>query len=233
MRFSCSRAVLLLAAALLVPACSAKDRKNPPVITFTSPSGGDTNVAPAPVIYIRYDKDLDPATIPGTFILADTVGTISCTVTYHPALLEVRMVPNASLVPNRDHQVTILAGLQSTDGATVTVNLFFQFKTKTTADVTRPSSPTNFAVDAPSATQTSVNLTWTNSTDDVAVDHYDLFMSLTSGAQDYTNRLMTGATPQTVSGLTAGTTYYFVVRAVDAAGNTDLNTTEVAASTLP
>jgi hypothetical protein len=233
MRSCIVRAALLLVAALLVPACSTQKRKNPPVITFTSPSGGATNVAPAPVIYIRYDKDLDPATIPGSFILADTVGVINCSVTYYPALLEVRMIPNSSLVPDRDHQVTILAGIKSTDGAQVSANLFFQFHTKNTTDVTRPGSPTNLAVDVPSTTQSSVTLTWTNSTDDVGVDHYDVFMALSPGLEDYTSRLITGATPQPITGLAAGTTYYFVVRAVDAAGNTDTNTTEVVATTLP
>lgn len=40
-----------------------------------------------------------------------------------------------------------------------------------------------------------------------------------------------GVTTHTVTGLTANTKYYFVVRAVDASGNVDKNTTEVSATT--
>src|SRR4029079_18396595 len=108
-----------------------------------------------PVIYIRYDKALDQSTIPGSFILADTNTTIGCVVSYNPALFEVQMVPSGALAANMDHQVTILAGIKSTDGAQVGVNLFFQFKTAAAAtDGTRPSSPTSLAIVAGSITQT-------------------------------------------------------------------------------
>src|SRR5262249_4782850 len=161
----------------------------------------------APVIYIRYDKALNQSTIPGSFILADTGGTIGCTVSYNPALFEIQMVPNSALQSNMDHQVTILAGIKSTEGAEVTVNLFFQFKTATATDGTRPSSPTGLGIVGGSLTQTGVTLQWTASTDNVGVDHYDIFRAFTSATEDYTARLMVGASPQPIGGLVAGTTY--------------------------
>jgi len=231
------RLLLILAAVLLVPACSTQKRKNPPVIVFTSPASGASSVPRQPVIYIRYDKALDPSTVNSSqFLLADTVGTIACTVSYNPALFEVRMVPSVALGSSsaiKDYQVTVLAGVKSTEGAMVTVSLFFQFTTIISADSTRPTFLGDTTISTPS-TQTSLTLNWTDGSDDVAIDHYDIFMSLSSGAEDLTNRFTTaGGTPAVVTGLTAGTTYYFIVRAVDAAGNTDLNTTEATAATLP
>jgi chitodextrinase len=77
-------------------------------------------------------------------------------------------------------------------------------------DSTPPSTPTGLAVSA--ATQTSVSLGWSASTDNVGVAGYGVYKSGSlagSGA----------ATSYTVSGLVCGTSYPFSVDAFDAAGN--------------
>ena len=56
---------------------------------------------------------------------------------------------------------------------------------------------------------------------------YNVYLSTTSGGEDFTTPTVTtaaGALQTTVTGLTAGLRYYVVVRAVDAAGNSDANT---------
>lgn len=78
-------------------------------------------------------------------------------------------------------------------------------------DTTAPSVPT--AVTSPSKSSTSVNLSWTASTDNVAVTGYEVFVN-GSGTP-----VSTTTTSATVSGLTASTAYSFTVRARDAAGN--------------
>ena len=77
-------------------------------------------------------------------------------------------------------------------------------------DGTSPSVPANLA--SPSQTETSVDLSWDASTDNVGVDHYDVFLDGTLAGP-------TVATSTTISNLSPGTTYSVEVEAVDAAGN--------------
>ena len=91
------------------------------------------------------------------------------------------------------------------------------------ADTTPPSTPTGLTATA--ATQTSVNLSWSASTDNTAVTGYDVFNGSTSTAT-------TAATSATVSGLTCGTSYTLGVDAYDAAGNHSAKTTVTATTAL-
>ena len=78
-------------------------------------------------------------------------------------------------------------------------------------DTTAPSAPTNLSGTATSST--SVDLTWTASTDNVGVTGYDVYRNgslVKAGAS---------GTTYTDTGLTASTTYAYTVKAKDAAGN--------------
>lgn len=81
-----------------------------------------------------------------------------------------------------------------------------------TADTTAPSAVTGLT--AGTATTTTVPLSWTAATDDVAVAGYEYSTNGTT----YTSTGSTGTT-YTVTGLTANTAYTIYVRAFDAAGN--------------
>lgn len=99
--------------------------------------------------------------------------------------------------------------------------------TNAAADTTAPSAPTGLT--SPSKTATSVNLSWTASTDNVGVTGYDVYSGSTLAGST------TGATTFTATGLTASTAYSFTVKAKDAAGNISaassaLNVTTSAAS---
>lgn len=91
-----------------------------------------------------------------------------------------------------------------------------------TADTTAPTAPTNLV--ASSITATSLILTWTASTDNVAVTGYDIYMN---------GSLKTSVTSTTASitGLTASTTYSFYVKAKDAAGNASAASSTINATT--
>lgn len=86
-----------------------------------------------------------------------------------------------------------------------TVNLTTQ-----AADTTAPTAPTNLA--ASGTTATTTNLSWTASTDNVAVTGYEVYQGTTL------LNTVTGTT-YNVTGLTASTAYAFSVKAKDAAGN--------------
>ncbi len=77
-------------------------------------------------------------------------------------------------------------------------------------DTQAPTVPTNLV--ASNTTQTTTDLSWNASSDNVGVTGYDVYQGATLIAS------LTGLTYQ-VTGLTAGTSYSFSVRAKDTAGN--------------
>src|SRR5687768_11278337 len=82
------------------------------------------------------------------------------------------------------------------------------------ADTVAPTQPTD--VVATSIGRTSLNLSWTPSTDDVGVTQYSVAML----EADYILRVATSSTNSAVvSGLRSGKSYLFAVTAYDAAGN--------------
>jgi len=115
----------------------------------------------------------------------------------------------------------------------------------TTLNTTTPSSgdtiPPTFggAETATAISSSQIDLTWSAATDNVTASSnivYLIYISTTSGGEDFllppTYTTAAGATSYSVTGLASFTTYYFVVRAKDEAGNVDSNTVEVSATTL-
>ncbi|MDF2961088.1 MAG: hypothetical protein K0S39_2823, partial [Paenibacillus sp.] len=80
------------------------------------------------------------------------------------------------------------------------------------SDTVPPSAPTNLT--SPSKSDTTVDLSWNASTDNVGVSGYDVYRDGTK----VNTSLITG-TSYKATGLTAGTAYTFTVKARDAAGN--------------
>ncbi len=86
---------------------------------------------------------------------------------------------------------------------------------------------------------TSVLVSWPLASDDVTDSSkitYRVFMSKSPGGEDFSAPIGTvaaGGTTFTVNGLAPATPYYFVVRAVDEAGNVDTNTKEGSGTTDP
>ncbi len=92
------------------------------------------------------------------------------------------------------------------------------------ADTTAPTAPTSLT--ASGTTQTATNLSWTASTDNVAVTGYDVFKDGTLLGSTTT------ATTYAVTGLTASTAYAFTVKAKDAAGNVSSESNTANVTTL-
>jgi Zn-dependent metalloprotease/chitodextrinase len=89
-------------------------------------------------------------------------------------------------------------------------------------DTTPPSAPASLA--ASGTTGTTTNLTWTASTDNVAVTGYDIYQGSAIKGSSTT-------TSYTVTGLTASTAYTFSVKAKDAAGNISASSNTVNVTT--
>lgn len=90
-------------------------------------------------------------------------------------------------------------------------------------DTTPPSVPLNLT--ASGTTQTTTNLSWSASTDNVGVTGYDVY-------QNGTLKANVAGTTYMVTGLTASTAYTFYVRAKDAAGNASAQSNTVNVTTL-
>ena len=89
-------------------------------------------------------------------------------------------------------------------------------------DTTAPTTPTNLA--NPSKTDTTSDLTWTASTDEVGVVSYNVYKD----AVLYSN---VASNSGQVTGLTASTAYSFTVSALDAAGNQSAQSTALSVTT--
>lgn len=90
-------------------------------------------------------------------------------------------------------------------------------------DTVAPSAPTSLA--ASGTTQTTTNLSWTASTDNVGVTGYDVY-------QNGVFKANTASTSYAVTGLTASTAYSFYVIARDAAGNSSAQSNAASVTTL-
>ena len=91
-------------------------------------------------------------------------------------------------------------------------------------NTTDTQAPTPVSLSASGTTQTTTNLTWTGSTDNVAVTGYDVYKGSALIAS-------VSGTTLNVNGLTSNTTYAFSVRAKDAAGNVSASSNVVNVTT--
>jgi chitodextrinase len=96
-------------------------------------------------------------------------------------------------------------------------------------DVTPPGAPSNLTASAASASQ--INLTWTAATDDVAVTGYLIERCLGAGCAAFAALGTASGTSFSNSGLSAGTSYSYRVRATDGAGNLGAFTATASATT--
>src|SRR5262249_43610490 len=85
-------------------------------------------------------------------------------------------------------------------------------------DTTPPTAPANLTATATSSTQ--INLSWTASTDKIAVHGYHVERCQEAGCSTFALVTTVTTTSYSNTGLTASTPYSFRVRAIDGAGNT-------------
>lgn len=85
-------------------------------------------------------------------------------------------------------------------------------------DTTIPSRPENFSVPQQEVTDAESNLSWSSSTDDIGIEHYNIYRSIAS-ATNFKFIASTSATTYEDSNLSPLTNYYYKVRSVDYAGN--------------
>ena len=106
--------------------------------------------------------------------------------------------------------------------------------TDSSRDTEKPTVPTNVQITALSPSDAQIS--WNASTDNVAVDYYEIFQVTDSSNpfQDYDYTLVgqTSETTYVISSLSPGEKYNFCVRAVDTSGNTS-RYSEIKEITMP
>ncbi len=91
------------------------------------------------------------------------------------------------------------------------------------ADKQPPTAPTSLALS--NITQNSMRLTWNASTDNASVASYEVYRNNVKIGD------VTSGTSYNATGLTAGTEYYFFVRAIDPTGNVSANSNTATGTT--
>ena len=102
--------------------------------------------------------------------------------------------------------------------------------TTQTADTTAPTAPASLSATAVSSAQ--INLAWTASTDDVAVTGHRVERCQGAGCSTFVQIAAPTTTSLNNTGLIAGTSYSYRVRATDAAGNLSAYSSVATSNTL-
>jgi chitodextrinase len=125
------------------------------------------------------------------------------------------------LAPAQSYTFTVTATDAAGNQTTSTVNV-------TTPDSTAPSQPTGAA--AGTATATSIPLSWSASTDNVAVATYRVYRQSPNPSATPIATITAPATSTTLTGLASQTSYTFTITARDSAGNESTAATVTAAT---
>ncbi len=189
------------------------------VVTF-APDGGDTSPPTAP------GNLAASGTSASTIDLSWTAATDDVGVNHYNILRDGTKIGSTAgltfqdtgLAPSSSHGYSVIAY----DGAG-NASPPATASGSTLADTTPPGLPTGLT--ATPAGPTEIDLSWTAATDDVGVDHYQVL-------RDGTSIGTTTATAFNDTGLTAGTTATYTVKAFDAAGN-DSGPSDPATATTP
>lgn len=183
----------------------------------TTPTGYFGNLTHAAVAAFQTAQGFDPVGGVGPLTRAKIASLSSvCT--------------NATTLPNNSGAITTTTSTTTT--ATTTAPFYYgggggggggAGGGGSSGDTTAPSVPTNLA--AVVASSTEIDLSWTASTDNVAVANYQVFRGGVLIASPAT-------TTYADTGLTPGTSYSYTVLAVDTSSNASAQTSPVATSTI-
>jgi chitodextrinase len=196
--------------------CPASEQPEQDRISPSTPTGLNASAASPSQINLRWTASTDNVAVTGYRIYRNGVlrATLS-NVSVH--------VDNTGISASTTYSYTVqafdAAGNASAQSTAAIVT------TPPTPDTVAPSTPTGLVATAVSASR--INLSWSPSTDNVAVTNYRVFRN---GALLLS---LGNVTAYQDSSLIAGTTYTYAIRALDAAGNISGQSAQASATTSP
>lgn len=224
----------------------------PPLVASVSPPDGATNVPTNALVSAVFSEKIEPATLSTNTFIVSTIGpsgtlSVSGTVAYADATMTATFLPSTPLSPSTIYNATITGEVEDLAMNKMKTPKSWSFTTGLTADLTPPQfSGNDPQLVAEANSSNSVSLSWTAATDNTAPPgqiEYLVCRSTVStdclanpfpisGGNVVLYAIPAGATQLQVTGLTRSTTYYFVVRAKDLAGNVDANVAQKSAKTF-
>ena len=190
-----------------------------PAVNITSPLSGAGEVAIDTSITASFSEQMDASTITiATFTLSVDGSNLQGIVTYSGTT--ATFTPSENLVSGQDYQAEILSEVQDVAGNSMASSHVWSFSTSPpSSDTTAPEAVTGLII-VSIISETGVNISWTPSTDNVAVTGYKVFrdgdLIGTSTTTSYSD-----------TGLSAQTTYSYEVSAYDAAGNESSRSSQI------
>lgn len=215
----------------------------PPTVVSTSPENGATQVPPNVVISATFSE---PVVLPTNSFIINKVGgaTIAGTISYTDATLSATFQPTVPLDLNTIYNITITTNVEDAGNNKMAEPKVWSFTTGTEFDSVEPSFPNGTGITASAVSSDTISLSWNAATDNSASQNQLRYVICKStSAADCVNdpfpaqggnveiKETTGVTNYTFTGLTTGTTYYFVVRAKDLVNLMDHNTTQSSVKT--
>lgn len=198
-----------------------------PAVTSVTPTSGATGVYVNSNISAVFNE-----AIKGTTLTASTVtasgsksGLITGSISYNFTTRTVTFDPSSDLKDSETVTVTLTTGITDMAGNPLASNYVWNF---TTRESVAPSAPSGLAAAAGNA---QVSLTWT-ANPEADLNGYNVYRSETSGS-GYAKVNLAGSitgTTYTDTGVTNGTTYYYVITAVDTTGNESGYSSEASAT---
>jgi fibronectin type 3 domain-containing protein len=200
-------------------------------VVFAAPAAPDTQAPTAPTLG-SLSKTMTSVT-PNWTAGTDNVGITGYRIYITPTSTGIGWLAATASPAATSYTVTGLTpgtaykvSMYSVDAAGYTTGGGY-WNVTTTADTTAPSTITGLT--ASGQTNTSINLSWNAATDNAGVAGYKVFRQ--DPGPTWTLLTTTTSTSYSVTGLAAGTSYTFGVRAVDVAGLESASTSSVTSST--
>jgi len=183
----------------------------PPAVSSVSPANNATGTAVNAAVAATFSETMDASTINSTtFTLNQGSTPVSGNVTYSGTT--ATFTPSISLSYSTTYTATITTGANDVAGNAIASNYSWSY-TSEVATASAPSAPTGVSA---SAGDTQATISWTAVT---GATSYNIYWSTTAGVTTATGTKIAGVTsPYTHTGRTNGTTYYYIVTAVNTAG---------------